>query len=102
LAELDRLGYDVVGASTDDIATLTRFQKENQAPQRFVSDPNGAITNAYGIGLKFGKKTYAGRVTFVIGTNGKVLFKVDDEVPQSNVIKTVNWVKKHPFKKNNE
>jgi peroxiredoxin len=102
LAEFDKLGYDVVGASTDDIATLTRFQKENKAPQRFVSDPTAAITNAYGIGLIFGKKTYAGRVTFVIGTNEKILFKLDDEVPQSNVIKTLNWVKKHPFKKSNE
>lgn len=101
MAEFNKLGYDVVGASTDDIATLTRFQKENRAPQRFVSDPGGAITNAYGIGLKFGGKTYAGRVTFVIGTNGKILYKLDDEVPQSNVIKTLDWVKKHPYKKSN-
>lgn len=86
----------MVGISTDDIATLTRFQKEEKAPQRFASDPSGTVTKAYGIGIEDSGKTYAGRVTFVIGTDGKILFSLDDAVPESNVIKTYNWVKKHP------
>ena len=99
MAGFDKLGYDVVGASTDDVKTLARFQKEEDAPQRFVSDPTGAIVKAYGIGFEDSGKTYAGRVTFVIGTDGKVLFKVADDVPQSNVITTFDWVKKHPYVK---
>jgi hypothetical protein len=36
-------------------------------------------------------------VTFVIGTDGKILFKVDDEVPQSNIDSTYDFVKKNPY-----
>lgn len=99
MADFDKLGYTVVGASTDDINKLAKFQKEENAPQRFVSDPDGKITSAFGIKLKIPGMTLAGRVTYVIGTNGTILFKVDDEVPQSNVITTYDWVKKHPYKK---
>jgi thioredoxin-dependent peroxiredoxin len=96
LADFDKLGYDVVGASTDDIQTLKRFQKETKAPQRFISDGKGAISKAFGIALDYKGETYAGRVTFVIGTDGKVLYVVNDEVPESNVASTYAWVKKHP------
>jgi peroxiredoxin len=91
-----------VGASTDDTTTLARFQREEKAPQRFVSDPSGEITKAYGIAIEDSGKTYAGRVTFVIGTDGNVLHTVVDDVPESNVIKTYDWVKKHPWAKNTQ
>ena len=99
MADFSKLGYDVVGASTDDVATLARFQKEEKAPQRFVSDPGGAVANAFGIGSEYKGKIYAGRVTYVVGTDGKILFKVEDDVPQSNVASTLDWVKKHPYVK---
>lgn len=99
MAEFDKLGYDVVGVSTDDIPTLVKFQQEENAPQRFVSDPDGKIANAFGIAEEFGGKTYAGRVTFVIGTDGKIIYKLHDDVPQSNVASTLDWAKAHPAMK---
>jgi peroxiredoxin len=98
-ADFGKLGYDIVGISTDDVSTLTDFAKAESAPQRFVSDPTGAITKAFGIGMDYHGKTFAGRVTFVIGTDGKILFKVDDEVPQSNITSTYDFVKKNPYVK---
>jgi peroxiredoxin len=89
----------VVGISTDDADTLIKFQKDENAPQRFVSDPNGTITKAFGIGGEYKGKYYADRVTFVIGTDGKVLHTVVDDVPQSNVASTYDWVKKNPHTK---
>ena len=99
MADFEKLGYNVVGASTDDIATLTKFQAAEDAPQRLVSDPGGKIVKAFGIGLQFGGQTYAGRVTFVIGKDGKILYKLDDMVPQSNVASTLDWAKAHPAAK---
>jgi len=100
LADIDKLGYTVVGISTDDIPTLTKFQHDEEAPQRFVSDPDGKIANAFGIAIQYKGKTYANRVTFVVGTDGKILYKLDDEVPQSNVASTLDWLKAHPAVKN--
>lgn len=100
MADIDKLGYDVVGISTDDIQTLTKFQHDEDAPQRFVSDPDGKIASAFGNADVYKGKTYAGRVTFVIGMDGKILYKLDDDVPQSNVATTLDWLKAHPATKN--
>ena len=70
LGDFNKLGYDVVGASTDDIPTLAKFATAENAGQRFVSDPGGAIAKAFGVLRQSGDFTYAGRVTFVIGSDG--------------------------------
>jgi len=96
LADFNKLGYDVVGISVDDIAKLTAFQKAENAGQRFVSDPGGVIAKAFGVAIQYQGTTYADRVTFVIGSNGAILFKVADEVPNTNVASTLAWVQAHP------
>ena len=97
--EFSQLGYDVVGISTDDTATLTKFQAAEQAPQRCVSDPKGAIASAFGIAQKYKDNVYAGRVTYVVGTDGTIRFMIADDVPESNVASTLNWAKQHPVTK---
>lgn len=94
--DFQKLGFDVVGISTDDTATLAKFQAAEQAPQRFVSDPNGKIASAFGIAQTYQGAVYAGRVTYAIGTDGKIIFKVADDVPESNVATTLDWAKAHP------
>ena len=91
-----KLGYEVVGISTDDVPTLTKFQKAEDAKQRFVSDPAGVVAKAFGIAQDYKGQTFAGRVTFVIGVDDTVQFEVADDVPQSNIQSTLDWVKKHP------
>ena len=82
----------VVGISTDDIKTLTDFQAQMKAPQRFVSDKGAAITKSYNVELA----GVAKRVTFVIGRNGKILFSYFDWSPLTNVNKVYAWLKAHP------
>jgi thioredoxin-dependent peroxiredoxin len=99
LSGFNEYGYDVVGASTDDVQTLASFQKAENAGQRFVSDPDGAIAKAFGVAQQYQGKTYAGRVTFVIGTDGTILYRVADDVPETNVSSVYDWVKAHPATK---
>lgn len=63
-------GAQVVGISTDDVATQKRFKDENQLPFPLLSDADGAVAKRYGgtvpiLGI-------AHRTTFVIGQDGVV------------------------------
>jgi peroxiredoxin len=59
----------VLGVSMDDLDTQTRFAKSLNLPFPLLADPKGEAAEAYGV--KNG--SYANRVTFVIGPDGKVL-----------------------------
>lgn len=96
LDEFAKLGATVVGISADPIDQLVKFQAAEQAGQRFVSDPGGAIAKAYGVSSVYKGEVYADRVTFVIGENGKVLYSLADDSPLSNVQSTLDWLKKNP------
>lgn len=63
-------GAQVVGISTDDVATQKKFKDENQLPFPLLSDEGGKVAKKYGgtvaiIGL-------ANRTTFVVGQDGIV------------------------------
>ena len=85
-----------MGVSVDPLDKLARFQKEEEAPQRFVADVDASIVKAYGVDLTKDAQTFAKRVTFVVGHDGNVLFSVFDWSPLSNVNKTLEWLKAHP------
>ena len=68
-------GAQVVGISTDDVATQKRFKDENQLPFPLLSDVGGKVAKQYGgtvilIGI-------ANRVTFVVGQDGIVKERVE-------------------------
>jgi peroxiredoxin Q/BCP len=96
LADFSKLGATVVGISTDPVEVLKKFQASTAAPQRFVSDPDGAIAKAYGVSFAYKGTVLADRVTFVIGKNGKVLFALAEESPLANVQSTLAWLKNNP------
>ena len=63
-------GAQVVGISTDDVATQKRFKDENQLPFPLLSDAKGKVAKQYGgtvalLGL-------ANRATFVVEQDGTV------------------------------
>ena len=63
-------GAQVVGISTDDVATQKRFKDENQLPFPLLSDAGGKVAKQYGgTVLIFGN---ANRTTFVVGQDGIV------------------------------
>ena len=85
----------MVGISLDPLDVLKRFQADEQAPQRFVSDPKGDAVNAFDVSLTDQNQVYAKRVTFII-RDGKVLHSVFDWSPLGNVDKTLAWLQAHP------
>ena len=95
MADFQKLGATVVGISLDPIDTLKRFQAQEQAPQRFVSDPKGEAVKAFDVLLTAQGQEYAKRATFVI-RDGVVLHTVFDWSPLGNVNKTLDWLKAHP------
>jgi len=61
-------GAQVVGISTDDVATLKRFKDENQLPYPLLSDEGGKVAKQYG--GKIPLVGIANRATFVLERDG--------------------------------
>jgi peroxiredoxin Q/BCP len=62
-------GAQVLGVSIDTLETLKRFAESLKAPFPLLADTDGAVSRAYGAWNEAG---YSNRVTFVIGSDGKV------------------------------
>ncbi len=58
-------------ASTDSVKTNTAFAAELKTDYPILSDPDGKFSNA--LGIFNAEKKFAGRVTFYIGKDGKIL-----------------------------
>ena len=74
LNSLQAAGYQVLGISKDDPATLKKFQEQEGLTFPLLSDPDLAVHQAYGA---YGEKTLYGKVstgvlrsTFVVGPDG--------------------------------
>lgn len=85
-------GFEVIGVSTDDEKSHTKFVKKFQLPFTLIADNDKSIVEAYGVwGEKsmYGKK-YMGttRKTFLIDKEG-VLKKIIDKVDTQNASQQV-------------
>jgi peroxiredoxin Q/BCP len=63
-------GAQVVGISTDDVATQKRFKDEHQLPFPLLSDVGGKVAKKYGGTVPL--IGFANRATFVVGQDGVV------------------------------
>lgn len=74
LASLSSLGYDVVGISPDDRASIAEFARNERLTFPLLADTDAAVAKAYGAygEMTFGDKTFTGvlRSTFVVGPDG--------------------------------
>ncbi len=67
------LGATVVGMSNDDIATLKKFSVEAcRSKFAVAADVGGKVIKDYDVALKLLPGTMADRVSYLIGTDGKV------------------------------
>ena len=64
------LGAEILGVSTDDVASHQRFTQKFNLPFQLVADSNKSITKAYGVLNE--KSNMARRVTFIIDEKGVV------------------------------
>ncbi len=91
---LQAKGYEVIGVSTDDEKSHTKFVTKYSLPFTLVADPEQKIVNQYGVWVEksmYGKK-YMGtaRTTFVINETGiieEIIDKVDTKNPTTQILK---------------
>lgn len=62
-------GVQVVGVSTDDVASHAAFAREHEIPFPLLADVDGALTQAFGVRQHLGRSS---RVTFLIDAGGIV------------------------------
>ena len=83
-------GVEVVGISGDSAQTQKLYKEHNKLPFTLLADENGAVARKFGVPLRPGGKfevkdlnytaqrgVTAMRWTFVIGRDGKILYKND-------------------------
>lgn len=68
---------DVYAASLDEVAALAEFAEAQKLGFKLLSDPDASAVNKYGV--KYEKRDFAKRVTFVIDPKG-ILRHVDEGV----------------------
>ncbi len=89
-------GYVVIGVSTDDEKSHTKFVNKYKLPFNLIADTDKKIVEAYGVWVEksmYGK-TYMGtaRKTFIINTEGKIahiIEKVDTKNSSQQVLDLV-------------
>jgi peroxiredoxin Q/BCP len=64
-------GAEVMGISSDSVASHQRFAARHRLPFTLLSDPGGKVRKLYGVPATFG--LLPGRVTYVIDRDGTVL-----------------------------
>lgn len=87
-------GYEVLGVSSDDMASHKEFQEKYGLPFSLIADTDKSINQRYGVWVekeRDGKK-YMGtaRVTFLIDENGvitKIIDKVDTKDHANQILK---------------
>jgi peroxiredoxin Q/BCP len=85
--DLKDLGAAIVGVSADDDASHQRFAEQHRLPFSLLSDPDRSLARAYGIIRPLGLG--ARRVTFVIGTDGKIRGVFHHEISMSRHVSDV-------------
>ncbi len=87
-----QLGATVIGVSRDNIETLDKFSVSDcRSKFAVASDGNGHVTTAYDAVLA-AKPELADRVSYVIGTDGKIKYEYASMSPDQHVANTLNAV----------
>ena len=72
ISALAALGAQVLGVSTDDAASHTRFAEKFHLPFPLLADTDGRTARAYGALLGFGPLKFARRHSFIIAPGGRI------------------------------
>lgn len=92
IPEFQAKHVSVVGVSTDDIDTLKRFSKEScQGKFPVGADTKAVVTKAYD--AQMGTMNMSNRISYVVGTDGKISFVHDSgdaSTHVSTLLKAVN------------
>ena len=72
LAQLDRLGAQVIGVSVDDTDSHARFAEKYHLPFPLLADKDGKVADSYGALTNLYLVKMAKRYTFLIDPHGKI------------------------------
>lgn len=78
-AEFAAAGAQRVGISTDPVAKQAEFARRHGLDYPLLSDASGEVAQTYGVKRRFGPIPVK-RVSFVIGTDGRVLDVISSEL----------------------
>ncbi len=101
IPEFKKAGATVIGMSTDDVPTLTKFSTEKCAGQFAVASAGPAVVKEYDVDL--GKqfagpdgqmRSHTNRTSYVIAPNGTISFVHSDMSPADHVSLTLAAVRK--------
>jgi peroxiredoxin Q/BCP len=76
ISELKKENVEVVGVSFDSSESHQKFISKYTLPFPLLADTDGKIAEAYG--ARMGARNMAKRVSFLIGTDGKILHVTDN------------------------
>ena len=76
-------GVETVGVSFDNASSHQRFIKKHSLNFTLLSDLNGKVAEAYGVRVP--KRNLARRVSFLIGSDGKILQILDHRDPNRHL-----------------
>lgn len=87
------LGAEVIGISSDSIASHQKFSKQYKLPFILLSDTDQKIRNLFGVpSAMFG--LLPGRVTYVIDKNGVVVMIFDSMMGAKHIPKALEAIRK--------
>ena len=72
LAQLDKLGAQVIGVSVDDTDSHARFAKKYHLPFPLLADKDGKVADSYGALTNLYLVKIAKRYTFLIDPQGRI------------------------------
>ncbi|MFV9997653.1 MAG: thioredoxin-dependent thiol peroxidase [Arsenophonus endosymbiont of Dermacentor nuttalli] len=98
--ELNHMGVEVFGISTDKPEKLSRFYEKEMLNFTLLSDPKHEVTEKFGVwGAKqFMGKTFDGihRISFLINTKGEIEHVFDKFNPSDHHQIVLNYLNTHP------
>lgn len=87
------LGVEIIGISSDSVASHQKFTKQYKLPFKLLSDSDKSIRNLFGVpsGI-FG--LLPGRVTYIADKNGVVVSLLDNMMATQHIPKSLEAIKK--------
>ncbi|RMG25155.1 MAG: peroxiredoxin [Bacteroidetes bacterium] len=82
---------EVIGVSSDSVASHKDFHQNRRLPFQLLSDPEGKVQQLYGVSRSF-MGLVPGRETFVIDRSGIIRLHVATQFPQPHIRKALEAV----------
>jgi peroxiredoxin Q/BCP len=84
---------EVIGVSTDSVATHARFARREGLRFSLGADPDGALAEQFGVANRLVQGIRARRVTFLIDKNGRIARIWDRVNPQTHPLDVLDVVR---------